>query len=102
MFALEAFRAGTPDFREPTAGHALRHDSLNSIVRQLLKFTSYLAFTPLRKARTSVRTVVTCVERGFAAFAKIPYQDALTHRNLSELLDEYASESHSEHADWHQ
>jgi hypothetical protein len=41
-----------------------------------------------RKVRQVVRASVTHAERGFANFAKIPYYDAITQRQIAEILDE--------------
>jgi hypothetical protein len=41
----------------------------------------------MQKTPMVVRAVIARVERGFAAFAKIPYQDSL-QKELMQLLDE--------------
>jgi hypothetical protein len=42
----------------------------------------------LRKVPFIIRSVTTRVERGFADFAQIPYED-VSHRELCEFLDEF-------------
>jgi hypothetical protein len=42
----------------------------------------------IQKTPMAVRAVIALVERGFAAFAKIPYQDSWSQKELIQLLDE--------------
>jgi hypothetical protein len=53
-----------------------------------------LAF--LQKAATTIWTIIAHIERGFADFAEIPYQDACTYRELSQLMDELEAEHHTD------
>jgi len=41
-----------------------------------------------REGANIIRTVTALAERGFAAFAKIPYQDAATQQALAQLMDD--------------
>ena len=54
----------------------------------LLGSATYLLFESFRKASATIRAIGTRLERGFADFADIPYQDARTRQELSRLLDE--------------
>jgi hypothetical protein len=42
-----------------------------------------------QKASATIRAIGARLERGFADFADIPYQDARTQQELSQLFDEY-------------
>jgi hypothetical protein len=44
-------------------------------------------------APTTLRMIVARVERGFAEFAEIPYQDVITRQELSQILDEFGSDA---------
>jgi len=54
----------------------------------LLLSARYLVLRSVRRAPTTIRAIVVRLERGFAAFAAIPYQDARAQQELSRLLDE--------------
>ncbi len=41
-----------------------------------------------REGANIIRTITGLAERGFAAFAKIPYQDAATQQALAQLMDD--------------
>jgi hypothetical protein len=58
-----------------------------SCLRPLLS-ASERARALLRKVAFIIRSVTARVERGFADFAQIPYEDA-SHRELCEFLDEF-------------
>jgi hypothetical protein len=68
----------------------------------LTEVSAASAIHKLRRARglpklsTVIRTIVARVERGFAAFAEIPYQDALARQELSQLLNEFEAECHAQ------
>jgi hypothetical protein len=62
----------------------------------LLQSARYAVLAFLQKAATTIWTIIAHVERGFADFAEIPYQDAFTHRELSQLLDELEAEHHTD------
>jgi hypothetical protein len=55
----------------------------------LLRSATYLALESFQKASATIRATGARLERGFAAFADIPYQDARTQQELSRLFDEY-------------
>jgi hypothetical protein len=50
-----------------------------------------------REAPTTIRNIISRVERGFAEFAQIPYEDSLAQRELLLLLDEFAAECDPDH-----
>jgi hypothetical protein len=58
-----------------------------SCLRPLLS-ASTVALALLRKVPVIIRSVTARVERGFADFAQIPYED-VSHRELCEFLDEF-------------
>jgi len=66
----------SPSFTTPT-----------SCLRPLLS-ASARARALLRKVPFIIRSVTARVERGFADFAQIPYED-VSHRELCEFLDEF-------------
>jgi hypothetical protein len=59
---------------------------------RLLQSARYAVLAPFQKTPTTICTIVARIERGFADFAQIPYHDAFTHRELSQLLDELEAE----------
>src|SRR5260370_96560 len=69
-------RPRSPGFTTPT-----------SCLRPLLS-ASARALALLRIGGSIIRSVTVRVERGFADFAQIPYEDA-SHRELCEFLDEF-------------
>ena len=48
--------------------------------------------TAFHKASTVIRSTVARVERGFAVFAEIPYQDDSVPQDPSQLLNEFEAE----------
>jgi hypothetical protein len=71
-------RPRSPDFTAPTG-----------CPRPLLSASARaLALSLLRIVGSIIRSVTARVERGFADFAQIPYEDA-RHRELCEFLDEF-------------
>jgi hypothetical protein len=46
---------------------------------------------------TALRNIIARLERGFADFAQIPYEDSLAQRELLLLLDEFAAECDPDH-----
>lgn len=66
-----------------------RAKSGSSAWRRLLRSSKYFILACAHKARTIILAVIALLERKFAAFANIPYQDALTKQALVELLDEF-------------
>jgi BON domain len=63
---------------------------------RLLQSARYALLASFQKAATTIWTIIAHLERGFADFAEIPYQDASTHRELSLLLDEFEAEHHTD------
>jgi hypothetical protein len=57
-------------------------------IRPLLRSAIGLVLQSLQKAQATIRATGVRLERGFADFADIPYQDARTRQQLSQLLDE--------------
>jgi hypothetical protein len=57
---------------------------------QISSLPSLMCWVPeyIQKTPMVVRAVIALVERGFAAFAKIPYQDSWAQEELLQLLDE--------------
>jgi hypothetical protein len=47
----------------------------------------------------TIRIIFARVEHGFADFAKIPHQDALTRQELAQLLDEFEADNPIEKSD---
>ena len=70
-----------------TLGLAVLANSL-----RLLQSARYAVLTPFQKAPTTIRTIIARVERGFADFAQIPYQDSLTQREFLRFLDDFEAE----------
>jgi hypothetical protein len=66
---------------------------------RLLRSARYIVLAPFRKAPAAIRIILTRVERGFADFAQIPYEDSLTQRELLQFLDEFEAESHTGQSD---
>ena len=62
-----------------------------SCLRSLLS-ASTVALALLRKVPVIIRSVTARVERGFADFAQIPYQDSLTQREFLRFLDDFEAE----------
>jgi len=60
---------------------------------RLLPSSIRAVFTLCKNVPTGVRTIIGRVERGFADFAEIPYQDALTRQDISLLLNEFEAKS---------
>jgi hypothetical protein len=58
---------------------------------RLLRSAKSIVRAPLQIAPTAIWTIIDCVERGFADFARIPYHDGLAHLELSQLLDEFGA-----------
>jgi hypothetical protein len=78
-----------------TAKVLLRLAALPSRMR-LVRSTRSGALAAFQKAVSArVLIVVARVERGFAEFADIPYQDVLTRQELSQVLDEFGSDAAS-------
>jgi hypothetical protein len=65
----------------------------------LLRSTRLVVLAPFQKAPAAVRTIIARVDRGFAEFAQVPYQDAHTRRELLALLYEFEADSHAEQSD---
>jgi hypothetical protein len=63
---------------------------------RLVHSAKYAELASFQKAPTTILAIIARVERGFADFAQIPYQDALTHRELSQLLDDLEAEHHTD------
>jgi hypothetical protein len=59
---------------------------------RLLQSARYALLASFQKAAATIWTIIAHVERGFADFAEIPYQDASTYRELSQLMDELEAE----------
>jgi hypothetical protein len=57
--------------------------------RPVLRCATYLVLESFQKASATIRAIGARLERGFADFADIPYQDARTQQELSQLFDEY-------------
>jgi hypothetical protein len=56
--------------------------------RPLLRSATYLVLESFQKASATIRATGARLERGFADFADIPYQDARTQQELSRLFEE--------------
>ena len=59
---------------------------------RLVRSASDIILAHFREAPTIIRNIIVRVERGFADFAQIPYEDSLAQRELLLLLDEFAAE----------
>jgi hypothetical protein len=59
---------------------------------RLLQSARYTLLASFQKAAATIWTIIAHVERGFADFAEIPYQDACTYGELSQLMDELEAE----------
>jgi hypothetical protein len=68
-------------------------------LRRLLRSARHIVLAPFRRAPAAIRIILTRVERGFAGFAQIPYEDSLTQRELLQFLDEFEAESHTGQSD---
>jgi hypothetical protein len=66
---------------------------------QLLRATRFVVLAPFQKAPAAIRTIIARVDRGFAEFAQVPYQDAHTKQELLALLSEFEADSHPEQSD---
>jgi hypothetical protein len=66
---------------------------------RLLQSARYVVIAPLQKVPMTIRTIIARVERRFADFAQIPYQDAYTQQELSRFLDEFEAERHIDQSD---
>jgi hypothetical protein len=76
-----------------TTSHSLPHQRTLGLAvitntRSLLRSTTYLVLEFFQKASATIRATGARLERGFAEFADIPYQDARTQQELSCLFDE--------------
>jgi hypothetical protein len=63
---------------------------------RLLQSARYALLASFQKAAATIWTIIAHVERGFADFAEIPYQDACTYGELSQLMDELEAEHHTD------
>jgi hypothetical protein len=70
--------------RRNTLGLAVLANALRSLLSPIQG-----VLARCQNAPTTVRTIIGRVERGFSAFAEIPYQDARTRQELSLLLNEF-------------
>jgi hypothetical protein len=70
-----------------------------AISLRLLQSARYAVLASFEKAPTTIRTIIARVERGFADFARIPYQDSLTQREFSRFLDDFESEFRRDRSD---
>jgi hypothetical protein len=59
---------------------------------RLVRSASNVILARFQEAPTIIRNIIVRVERGFADFAQIPYEDPLAQRELLLLLDEFAAE----------
>src|ERR1700730_18014992 len=59
---------------------------------RLVRSASDVMLARLQEVPTALRNIIARLERGFADFAQIPYEDSLAQRELLLLLDEFAAE----------
>src|SRR6266849_8250173 len=59
---------------------------------RLVRSASNVILARFQEAPIIIRNIIVRVERGFADFAQIPYEDSLAQRELLLLLDEFAVE----------
>ncbi len=65
---------------------------------RLVRTASNVILARFQKAPTIIRNIIVRVERGFADFAQIPYEDPIAQRALLLLLDEFAAECDPDHS----
>jgi hypothetical protein len=65
---------------------------------RLVRSAGYVVLARCQEAQTTIRNIIARVERGFANFAQIPYEDSLVQRELLQLLDEFAAECDPDHS----
>ena len=64
---------------------------------RLVRSVSNVMLARFQEAPTTIRNIISRVERGFADFAQIPYEDSFAQRELLLLLDEFAAECDPDH-----
>jgi len=89
---LQTNRPTVPEIRMNTTSHSLLSQRTLGLAvfansRPLLRSAIHSVLESLLKAQATIRAAGACLERGFADFADIPYQDARTQQQLSQLLD---------------
>jgi len=62
-----------------------------------VRSASNVILARFQEAPIIIRNIIVRVERGFADFAQIPYEDSLAQRELLLLLDEFAVECDPDH-----
>jgi hypothetical protein len=59
---------------------------------RLVRSASDVMLASFQEVPTALRNIIARLERGFADFAQIPYEDSLAQRELLLLLDEFAAD----------